>query len=304
MTQHGRFNRHALVFALAVVFFATSIKAQTSQSNQSEAKPEIVSLLGVKHYAQGDDKGEIAKAQEKLAADPKNVELIIALGRAQATIWRYNDAIETYTGGVKIAPNNAMLYRHRGHRYISTRQFNKAVADLKRASELKSDDFDIWYHLGLAHYLKGEYAKAAAAYEPCYAVAEKNRAGAEASKEGRDDSLIAISDWLYMTYRRMKKDAAAAKILEKITSQMQVKENKSYYDRLLFYKGLKKEEELVNVEKATDLEIATVGYGIGAWHLYIGNRAKAEEYFRKIVAGKYWPAFGFIAAEAELARKK
>ncbi len=304
MIAHSRFNRHALVLAVAVVFFATSINAQTSQPNKPEAKPEIVSPLGVKHYAQGDDKGEIAKAREKLAADPKSVELIIALGRAQAGVWLYKDAIETYTTGVKVAPNNAMLYRHRGHRYISTRQFNKAVADLKRASELKADDFDIWYHLGLAHYLKGEYAKAAAAYEQCYAVAEKNRVAADASKEGRDDSLIAISDWLYMTYRRMRKDADAAKVLEKVSPQMQVKENKSYYDRLLFYKGLKKEEELVNVEKATDLEIATVGYGIGNWHLYSGNRAKAEESFRKIVAGKYWPAFGFIAAEAELAKKK
>jgi tetratricopeptide (TPR) repeat protein len=304
MTAYGRFNRHAWVFVLTIFVFAISVEAQTSQPDKPEVKPEIVSPLGVKHYAQGNDKGEIAKAREKLAADPKNVELIIALGRAQAGVWLYNDAIETYTDGIKIAPNNAMLYRHRGHRYISTRQFNKAVADLKRASELKADDFDIWYHLGLAHYLKGEYAKAAAAYEQCYAVAEKNRAAADASKEGRDDSLIAISDWLYMTYRRTKKDAYAAKVLEKITPQMQVKENKSYYDRLLFYKGLKKEEDLVNVEKATDLEIATVGYGIGNWHLYSGNRAKAEEYFRKIVAGKYWPAFGFIAAEAELVRKK
>jgi tetratricopeptide (TPR) repeat protein len=304
MTAHNSFKRCAPFLALAVIVFTTTIKAQTAPPNQSEAKPEIISPLGVKHYAQADDKGEMAKALEKLSTDPNNVELIIALGRAQAGVWRYHDAIETYTRGVKIAPKNAMLYRHRGHRYISTRQFAQAVADLKRASELRADDFDIWYHLGLAHYLKGEFAKAAAAYEQCYAVAEKNRAAADANKEGRDDSLIAISDWLYMTYRRMKREADATKVLAKITPQMQVKENKSYYDRLLFYKGLKKEEELVNVEKATDLEIATVGYGIGNWHLYSGNRAKAEEYFRKIVAGKYWPAFGFIAAEAELARKK
>ena len=304
MTAIRRFTRCALVFPLALLSLTLSIEAQTSQTNKPEARPEIVSPLGVKHFAQADDKGEIAKAQEKLSADPNNVELIIALGRAQATVWHYNDAIETYTRGIKIAPANAMLYRHRGHRYISTRQFNKAVADLAKAAKLKDDDFDIWYHLGLAHYLKGEFAKAAAAYERCYAVAEKNRAQAEANKEGRDDSVIAISDWLYMTCRRMKKDADAAKVLEKITPQMQVKENKSYYDRLLFYKGLKAEADLVNVEKATDLEIATVGYGIGNWHLYSGNRAKAEEYFRRIVAGKYWPAFGFIAAEAELARKK
>jgi hypothetical protein len=105
-----------------------------------------------------------------------------------------------------------------------------------------------------------------------------------------------------MTYRRMNKKAEAAKLLERITPQMKVVENKSYFDRLLFYKGLKTEAELVNLEKATDLEIATIGYGIGNWHLSHGNRAQAEEYFRRIVSGKYWPAFGFIAAEVELAR--
>jgi tetratricopeptide (TPR) repeat protein len=304
MTAFSSFNRSAIVCALAISFSQISIRAQTTQPGKSEIKPEVVSPLGVKHYAQPDDKGEIAKAQEKVASAPNNVELIIALGRAQANAWNYNNAIETYTRGIKIAPENAMLYRHRGHRYISTRQFDRAVADLMRASKIKGDDFDIWYHLGLAHYLKGEFTKAAVSYERCYAVAEKNRTETEANKEGRDDSLVAISDWLYMTYRRMKKDPEAARVLEKITPAMLIKENKSYYERLLFYKGFKKEEELVNVEKATDLEIATVGYGIGNWYLYNGDPKKAEEYFRKIVSGKYWPAFGFIAAEAELARKK
>lgn len=270
----------------------------------TDAKPELLSPLGVKHYAQPDEKGEIAKAQAALAAEPQNVDLLIALGRAQANVWRYQDAIATYTRGLASAPKDARLYRHRGHRYISTRQFDKAAADLQRAAELNAQDFDIWYHLGLAHYLRGAWAKAAAAYEKCYAVAEQDRAASAAEREGRDDSVIAISDWLYMTYRRMNKDAEAARVLAKITPELRVKENKSYFDRLLFYKGLKKEEELINIAKATDLEIATVGYGLGNWHLYNGNQARGEEYFRKIVAGKYWPAFGFIAAEAELARQR
>ncbi|MGH9854783.1 MAG: hypothetical protein ACREBD_33550, partial [Blastocatellia bacterium] len=96
MTAFGGFNHCTQVFALAFLFSVTSIGAQTTQSGKSEAKPEIVSPLGVKHYAQPDDKGEIAKAQEKLASDPNNVELIIALGRAQANLWRYSDAIGTY----------------------------------------------------------------------------------------------------------------------------------------------------------------------------------------------------------------
>jgi len=52
----------------------------------------------------------------------------------------------------------------------------------------------------------------------------------------------------------------------------------------------------------TDLEIATVGYGIANWHLYNANAAKAKEYFQRIISGKYWPAFGFIAAETEMTR--
>lgn len=262
-----------------------------SASSQTQDKPELISPLGVKFYAQPDEKNSVAEAENKLAADPKNIDLIIALGRAQANIWKYNDAIATYTRGIEIDPKHAMLYRHRGHRYISTRQFDKAITDLDRASKLNDKDFDIWYHLALAHYLKGQFAKAAEAYEKCRAVA------------ANDDSIIAVSDWLYMTYRRQKKDAEAARVLERITPDMKVNENKSYFDRLLLYKGLKKESDIIH-DKLTDLEIATIGYGMGNWHLYNGNKEKAKEYFQKIVSGKYWPAFGFIAAETELKRMK
>lgn len=261
----------------------------------AQTEPEAVSLLGARLYAQADEKGEIPAAAAKLAADPKNMDLLIALGRAQANVWRYRDAIATYTRGIEIAPNDARLYRHRGHRYISVRDFNKARDDMQRAAELNDADFDIWYHLGLAHYLLGDFNKAETAYRRCLAVAEK---------AANDDSIIAVADWLYMTLRRAGKSEDAKKVLERITPDMKVKENKSYFDRLLFYKGLKKESDLVDVDKATDLEIATVGYGLGNWHLYNGNQAKAVEYFRRIVGGKYWPAFGFIAAEAELARMR
>lgn len=262
-----------------------------SALSHAQSEPEVLSPLGARFYAQPDEKNLISEAETKLATDPKNIDLIIALGRAQATAWSYRSAIATYTRGLEIDPRHAMLYRHRGHRYISIRQFDKAVSDLDRASKLNDKDFDIWYHLGLAHYLKGEFAKAAEAYEKCRAVA------------ANDDSIIAVSDWLYMTYRRQKKDTEAARVLERITPDMKVEENKSYFDRLLMYKGLKKESDIVH-DKLTDLDIATIGYGMGNWHLYNGNAEKAREYFKRIVSGKYWPAFGFIAAETELARMK
>jgi hypothetical protein len=71
----------------------------------------------------------------------------------------------------------------------------------------------------------------------------------------------------------------------------------------MLYKGLKKKTEILH-DKLTDLEIATVGYGIGNWYLYNGDKAKASEVFQRITSGKYWPAFGFIAAETELTRMR
>lgn len=295
----AKLNCRIRYLLLVLLLLGTAIAAA---QDKSISKPEIVSLLGVKQYAKADDKGEVAAAHAQVAADPKNVERLLALGKAQAGQWRFNDAIATYTRALEIAPANANLYRQRGHRYISIRRFDLALADLKRASQLDDDAFDIWYHLGLAHYLRGEFAEAHTAYEKCYMVAKNRSATAPADKEGRDDSLIAVSDWLYMTNRRLYQTAEAAKILEQITPDSKVKENKSYFTRLLFYKGLKKEDDLVNAKDVNDGEVATVAYGVGNWHLYNGNRTKAEEYFRRIVAGKSWPSFGFIAAEVELSK--
>jgi len=47
---------------------------------------------------------------------------------------------------------------------------------------------------------------------------------------------------------------------------------------------------------------ATLGYGVGNWHFYNDDVERALEVFRAVDDGDAWAAFGFIAAEAELAR--
>jgi len=37
-----------------------------------------------------------------------------------------------------------------------------------------------------------------------------------------------------------------------------------------------------------ELAFDTVAYGIGNWHLYSGDTAKAQEYFRRILKGHVW----------------
>jgi hypothetical protein len=51
-----------------------------------------------------------------------------------------------------------------------------------------------------------------------------------------------------------------------------------------------------------ELDAATAGYGLGAWHLAEGRREEALRAWREVLAGGSWSAFGFIAAEADLAR--
>lgn len=262
-----------------------------------EEEPELVSPLEKKLYAHpatGEELTELKKdldeALKKLEINPEDPENIIMYGRRLAYLWRYTEAIGVYTKGIARYPENAMLYRHRGHRYISMRQYDKAVTDLTKASQLNDHDFDIWYHLGLAHYLRGEFDRALHAYRECLAASED------------DDSKLAISNWLYITLRRLGKKEEAEQVLEGISSGMEVVENQSYYSLLNLYQGTKSEDEVEKEASASALDLATSGYGIGAWYLYNGKRDKAKQIFEKIVNTDYWPAFGYIAAEAELVR--
>ena len=88
---------------------------------------------------------------------------------------------------------------------------------------------------------------------------------------------------------------------------MRIVENGAYFKRLMMYKGLLSPDSLLlspgDHEDDKDLTLATQGYGVGHWYLMNGNRNKATEIFRQVVAGKSWSAFGYIAAEAELARE-
>jgi tetratricopeptide (TPR) repeat protein len=206
------------------------------------------------------------------------------------------------------------MYRHRGHRYISVREFDRGIADLTRAAQLvagKPDQVEpdgqpnarniptstlnsnIYYHLGLAHYLKGDFENALKAYREC----------AKFSKNA--DMTVATNHWLYMTLRRLDRDADARVVLEPITKGMDVIENGSYHKLLLVYKGEADADALLRSAKAGGIDAVTVGYGVGNWHLYNGRRDRAMQIFRDVVesSADQWPAFGYIAAEAEISRQ-
>ena len=305
-------KRIAWSMVVATVIVGAWVGAQAQAG-----KPEATSLSGKPLFPPSPIPNQ-AKLEQDLkeaqsVANATTADAMIWIGRRLGYLWRYQDAIAQFSQGVERYPNDPRFYRHRGHRHITVRQFDKAVADFEKAVSLikgKPDEiepdgapnptgvprstlqFNIWYHLGLAYYLQGNYQKAYDAYVECMNVSKN------------DDSIVATADWTWMTLMRLGRKAEAAKVLERITPKMDILENASYHRRLLMYKGIEKPEALLDTAKADDTTIATQGYGVGNWYLYGGQPQKAREIFDKVVAGSGWAAFGFIAAEAELARMR
>lgn len=234
----------------------------------------------------------------------EHADAIVWLGRRTAYLGNYQEAIDIFTDGARRYPQDARMLRHRGHRWITLRQFDRAVADLTaaaslirgRADEIEPDGLpnarniptstlqsNIWYHLGLAHYLRGDFEQALAAYRECMKVSKN------------PDGVVSTSHWLYMTLRRLGRAQEAEQVLDAVSTDMDVIENQAYHKLLLMYRGEIAPEEM------TDADPATL-YGIGNWHYYNGREDLARPVFERIVSGKDWAAFGHIAAQADLDR--
>jgi hypothetical protein len=117
------------------------------------------------------------------------------------------------------------------------------------------------------------------------------------------DRLVSTSYWLYLTLRKMGRAAEAEKVLDPISTSMDVIENVAYHKLLLMFSGDIAPEELV-AQDANTTDGATILYGIGAWYYVKGQPEKAYPLWQRVMDGSQWASFGFIAAEAEIAASR
>ena len=324
---------HRILLLVAVVILVPpSIACGPAESGSGDAPPleatdaavaslpdgaEAISLLGEPLYPAAAPPEVAARQAEDLDAaradndaDPDDADAIIWLGRRIGYTGRYREAIEVFSEGVRKHPEDARMYRHRGHRWISVREFDRAIDDLSHAAALIQGEPDevepdgqpnergiptstlqsnIHYHLALAHYLKGDFESAIESHEDYFAVTTN------------PDQLVAISHWWYMALRRLGRDEEAAAVLEPVTAELDVIENTSYHRLLLMYKGEIDADELWDPESEDPAGVA-IAYGVATWHLYNGRAEQAGDMYRRILEGTGWAGFGYIAAEAEIAR--
>src|SRR5262245_33973288 len=234
------------------------------------------------------DTDAIKTARTALAAEPRSVVRIIDLGVAQSGARQFREAIATFSRGLEIEPNNALLLRWRGHRYLSVREFDKASADLTRGGAIDSTIYGIWYHLGVVQYLRGDFAAAATSFAKAQPIAPD--AG----------ELAGSTDWLWMSLSRAGRGAEAEAMLDRRPDNKPV--TNAYTRRLQLYRGEIGPDAVVTPADTDDVQVATLAYGLGNWYLVRGDKAQARRWFERSIQSGGWPAFGFIVSEAELKR--
>lgn len=304
---------HKLLLFLLIISCTACQDSPTKVKEEKETSPQpaAYSLAGKPLFA--------ATPSEKLLTQynkhKKNYEThstadnLIWYGRFTAYQGKYEQAIELYTKGIQQFPEDARFYRHRGHRYISIRKFDLAIADFLKATELiqgqpnavEPDGMpnaqntpvstlhgNIYYHLGLAYYLKHDFPNALDAYQKCLATSSN------------PDNVVSATHWLYMINRRMNQKEAADQVLANIQLDMPIIENHAYHQTTLLYKGLLDLDQLLVKDGTAAPSNDAIDYGIGNWYLYNGETAKAKAKFKELVNRDSWSSFGYIAAEKEL----
>ena len=268
---------------------------------------------------------QVAMARTALANDQcglthHDVDKVVWLGRRLAYQWRYQEALRIFSRELEdrtaiTALAATKLHRHRGHRFLTTRQFGMGETDLRHAEALinrttAADEwepdgqpnaanlplstlhFNVRYHLGLSEFLQGKFEAAQATYARCLADGGNRN----------DESMVATAHWRYMALRRLGRDAEANATVATFTPQMRMLEDASYLNLTMMYQGRDgySADEVLRAARASSLDFSTVGFGVANWFLVNGEKTRAFTLMKEVLASPYWAAFGYIACEADL----
>lgn len=328
-------RRAARRLGCALLATLAACSAPAEPAAPAGPQPEATSLLGDELYPIPVDPEKNAELQQGLAdalarlqADPTSRDALVEYGRRLSSVNRFKDAVETFSLGLQRWPDDVKLLRFRGHRYITLRQFDLAVADLARAAELMQGQPDevepsvppnalgvdldtlqenVWYHLALAHFLRGEFETALDTWERGLAAAPN------------DDGRAMFINWIAASSGRAALDARAAgkmehaaklrgragKALAGLRQGLIVLEYTSYLSLAQMWRGQESAGALyreIRREGLDSVDFATVGFGVANWFLCNGDEPRAKQILEQVCRGGAWQAFGHIAAEAELAR--
>jgi len=255
---------------------------------------------------------EALRAARAAHAAAPSEETAIWVGRRLGYLGRYQEAVDWYGEALATWPESYRLLRHRGHRWITLRRFDRAEADLEAAWELartqpdrdepdgapnafgvprSSDHGNILYHWALALYLQGRFDAAAEVWQQAV------------DRARNQDSEVSSRYWLAHAHRAAGRHDEARRVLAAVRPDWVLLENHTYHRLCLVMSGREDSAGLVRGDDESGVQEATVAYGLAAWRLHQGGDTQRARAALAYVAERGdWAAFGTIAASADLAR--
>jgi tetratricopeptide (TPR) repeat protein len=242
----------------------------------------------------------IAKAVFDVA--PTREDSFIWLGRRYGYLTRYPEAIEVFTRGLELFPDSYKLLRFRARHRARNREIDLALADYRRAAELVENQPDSFEPDGIVnarhqylgtyksniHYYLGQTSWAVHDYE---AVLRGMERAMNEPLGPSPDRLVSTAYWRYLAHRKLGQHEAAHALVADIPVDLDIIENFTYYDSVLFFQGSRTKEDLIS--KADSL----IAFAISMDHYFRGDFDAAEKMWLEIVTKD---PQGFWPAEAEL----
>jgi len=239
---------------------------------------------------------EIALAVMELA--PEREDSYIWLGRRFGYLARHGEAIDVFTEGLERFPDSYKLLRFRGRHLARNRQFERAIADYRRAAGLVEGIQDSYEPDGIInarhqylgsyrsniHYYLGQTSWAVGDYQAT--LEGMMRAAAEPLVQ-HDDRRVATGFWQYLALRKLGRHEEARIVVAAIPEGLELVENHDYYLGVRFFKGTLDERELLAQAGLNST------FAVAMVHLIEGRTDRAERMLRELVAGSsqgYWPA--------------
>lgn len=292
-----------------VIGISLLIVSAFATAQQSESTTRPLSLIGTPlrepdwsaaTKARLEKDLEIAKAV--MAVAPEREDSYIWLGRRLGYLARYSDAIDVFTEGLQQFPDSYKLLRFRGRHLARHREFDRAIADYRRAAQLVENVQDSYEPDGIInarHQYLGSYRANIHYYlgQTSWAIGEYGDVlqGMERSSREplvqHDDRRVATTYWRYLAHRKLGQDETARTLVADFPEDLDLLENHTYYEGVLFFKGALAEHELLP-------RADSIGkFAIAMEHHFAGDEDTAARMWREIVTGA---AQGFWPAEAEL----
>lgn len=195
--------RHRLYLPITIAVLASLGSVSFAQDKSSEEL--LAEALSAAQEGRRDEAVDLAS--QAIQADAQNGQARYVRGLLHEGMNQHAEAVADFTAAIKLDPDRADSYDHRGSEQLKRGHAKQAIADFDRAIELDPPREAGHWRRGIAYYFAGQYQAGAKQFEGYQTV---------------DDNDVENAVWRFLCTARDQGVAPARKALLKIKQDRRV----------------------------------------------------------------------------------